>query len=210
MAPSHNTRKRKEASLRSNDWICSICQYRAKNSTGLSVHFSSCRAKKAMGLKKTRRSVTFTQRRKNHAKVSQSSNTRSREVNNLEDLGEDSAMSSENDVVTFDGLSNMNNNMTIEEFYFAMKSKEEVMGSSTDEQLSLLEQEEDHVKESKGMRNMWSVDDVAKVDLLHTLNKHGCPNGVYNDILRWSRHYSSRAGCTIFDSGTQFQRRGTF
>ena len=210
MAPSHNTRKRKEASLRSNDWICSICQYRAKNSTGLSVHFSSCCAKKAMGLKKTRRSVTFTQRRKNHAKVSQSSNTRSREVNNLEDLGEDSAMPSENDVVTFDGLSNMNNNMTIEEVYFAMKSKEEVMGSSTDEQLSLLEQEEDHVKESKGMRNMWSVDDVAKVDLLHTLNKHGCPNGVYNDILRWSRHYSSRAGCTIFDSGTQFQRRGTF
>ena len=91
-----------------------------------------------------------------------------------------------------------------------MKCKKEVMDSSTDEQLSLLKQEEDHEQKSKGMKNIWSVDDVAKVDLLHTLNKHGCPNAVYNDILLWSRHNSSRSGCSIFDSGTQFQRRDTF
>ena len=127
-----------------------------------------------------------------------------------QDLGNDSAMLSENDVVTFDGLSNMNNNMTIEKIYSQLKSKKKVIDSSTDEQLSLLKQEEDHNLKSKGMKNMWSVDDVAKVDLLHTLNKHGCPNAVYNDILRWSRHYSSWSGCNIFDSGTQFQRRDTF
>ena len=210
MASSYNTRKRKEASLRSNDWICSICEYRAKNAKGLAVHFSSCRARKDLCLKKTRRSYTYTQRCKNHAKVSQSYNTRSQKGQTSVDLGDDSTLLSENHVGTFDGLSNINNNMTIEEADVQIKSKKEVIDSSTDEQLSLFKQEEDHAQKSKGMRNMWSVDDVAKVDLLHTLNKHGCPNGVFNDILRWSRHYSSRAGCTIFDSGTQFQRRDTF
>ena len=210
MAPSNNTRKRKKAFITSDEWICSICQFRAQDKKGLGVHFSSCQARKDLGLKKSRGSYTYTQRCKNQAKVAQSYNTRSQKRQNSLHLGDDSTSLADNHVGIFDDASHINNNMSIEAEDIEVKSKEEVINSSTDEQLSLLEQEKNSDHKSRGMKNMWSVDDVAKLDLLHALNKHGCPNGVFNDILRWSRHYSSRASCTIFNSGTQFQRRNTF
>ena len=86
----------------------------------------------------------------------------------------------------------------------------EVLELSTPSQLSLYNQHARFLQNSRNLVDEWKVDDMAKIDLLQTLNKHGCPNALYNDILKWTRHYSSQPGLTIFDNGSKFERRETF
>ena len=90
------------------------------------------------------------------------------------------------------------------------ESASTLLASSNSNELAIYNQECKFLESNVGVQNVWRINDLAKIDLLQTLNRHGCPNKLYDDILKWTRHYNSRSGLTLFDNGTQFERRETF
>ena len=62
MVRTYSIRKRKAQTSTRTNWICSLCQYEAKNKKGLSVHLSSCSTKHSLSVKKSRRILAYKQR----------------------------------------------------------------------------------------------------------------------------------------------------
>jgi len=65
-------------------------------------------------------------------------------------------------------------------------------------QMSLLQQENEFQKRMKNAHQLWSIDDIGKLELLNILSKHNCTNGVYKDIMGWARFYNTQRSSNLF------------
>ena len=65
-------------------------------------------------------------------------------------------------------------------------------------QLSLLKQENEFQKRMKNAHQLWSIDDIGKLELLNILSKHNCTNGVYKDIMGWACFYNAQRNSNLF------------
>ena len=65
-------------------------------------------------------------------------------------------------------------------------------------QLSLLKQENEFQKRMKNTHQLWSIDDIGKLELLNILSKHNCTNGVYKDIMGWACFYNAQRNSNLF------------
>ena len=66
-------------------------------------------------------------------------------------------------------------------------------------QLSLLKQENEFQKRMKNAHQLWSIDDIGKLELLNILSKHNCTNGVYKDIMGWACFYNAQRNSNLFE-----------
>ena len=78
------------------------------------------------------------------------------------------------------------------------------------EQMRLWSDQENFLQVSAGARNIWPTNDLAKIDLMQTLNRHGCPHTLYADIIKWAQHYNGRPGFSLFQKENGFEKRQTF
>ena len=78
------------------------------------------------------------------------------------------------------------------------------------EQMRLWSEQEQFLKVSTGANNIWPINDLAKIELMQTLNRHGCPHTLYADIIKWAQHYNGRPGFSLFQKETGFEKRETF
>ena len=67
-------------------------------------------------------------------------------------------------------------------------------------QLALIQQEKDYQMRMRNAHQLWSIDDIGKLELLNILSKHNCTNGVYKDVMGWARFYSKQKDSNLFKS----------
>ena len=67
-------------------------------------------------------------------------------------------------------------------------------------QLALIQQEKDYQTRMRNAHQLWSIDDIGKLELLNILSKHNCTNGVYKDVMGWARFYSKQKDSNLFKS----------
>ena len=205
--------KRKSQSHARNDstLVCIYCQRVFDNSRGMTTHIRYCSSNPSIQNKRTKHGTRSNSSQMNKS-VSQEnvSHTTNTDMINIreESIIDKNEMDDINLRALDDNLMEMEGSLTLETGVHTNDS--EVLQLSTPSQLSLYNQQSQFIQNFASLVDEWKVDDLAKIDLLKTLNKHGCPNALYNDIMKWTRHYSSQPGLTLFDNGSKFERRETF
>ena len=81
---------------------------------------------------------------------------------------------------------------------------------SITDKYDLIKQEKLYQERMKNAHYLWSSEDLAKLELLKLMQKHNCPNSMYEEMIGWASFYSKQSlNCSLFKN-SKVQGRDSF
>ena len=192
---------------------CIFCKKKFKGDRGLSIHIRSCKGKNLIEKISSPGSDFNVQQCTN---IDIDTSIRENGLSSTEQPHKNNNNNITNDTISEQLLSTNNNQSSVIPHHtgttFHASEIDENMVTNNNystEQAVLYTQENNFRKKMGGSNSYWPINDLAKLELLKTLNRHGCPNVLYDDVMKWAKFYSHKQGLTLFDD-LSIQRRSTF
>lgn len=86
----------------------------------------------------------------------------------------------------------------------------EITATKVNGNYDLIHQETQYQAKMKNAHFLWSTEELGMLELLRIMQKHNCPNSVYQEIMGWACFYSNKSNGALFRNSMNIQGRDAF